>query len=192
VPGHTVSHTSESAERAATTADGTSSTSPSASSPGSGSTRSGTSTPSLQSSDTGTVGSTGPAATVACPSGTVAATVEHVDQQVDGTVPTSVRISAGIPPIVHTTVSGVVQNTSPGAAVVPPFPVDVTFTDGSGSTATMTASALSSAVTVAPGASLPWEIRVDNPPKTPIATGAKANGPTWRWEDPTLAAACPR
>jgi hypothetical protein len=89
-------------------------------------------------------------------------------------------------------VSGVVQNTSPVAAVVPPFPVDVTFTDGSGSNATVTASALSSAATIAPGASLPWEIRVDNPPKTPIATGAKANGPTWRWEDATLAAVCPR
>ncbi|MCU1448752.1 MAG: hypothetical protein JWP02_922 [Acidimicrobiales bacterium] len=193
VPGRTVTHTSENVERASTATDGgASSTSPSASSPASRSTGPGTSAPSLQPSGTSTLGGTGPTATVVCPSGTVVATVEHVDQQVDSSVPTSARISAGIPPIVHTTVSGVVRNMSPAAAVVPPFPVDVTFSDGSGSVATVTASALSSGATVAPGASLPWEIRVDNPPKTPIATGAKADGPTWRWEDPALAVACPR
>jgi hypothetical protein len=93
----------------------------------------------------------------------------------------------------RTSVSGVVRNTLPVAAVVPPFPVDVTFTDGArANTTTVTASALQGTVTLAPGAGLPWTFTVDNPPRTPIPTGANAKTPAWRWEDPALTAACPR
>jgi hypothetical protein len=124
----------------------------------------------------------------------VVATVEHVVQQVDGSVPSAnPTIKISVPPVVRTSVSGVVRNTLPVAAVVPPFPVNVTFTDGPReTTTTVTASALPRTVTLAPGAGLQWTFTVDNPPRTPIPSGADAKTPAWRWEDPALAAACPR
>ena len=86
-----------------------------------------------------------------------------------------------------------VRNTAPAAAVVAPFPVEVTFNDAWGvATESVTATALPAPVTVAPGADVPWSVTVANPPRTPVPKGAKASVTTWRWGDPALAAACPR
>jgi hypothetical protein len=117
--------------------------------------------------------------------------VERVAQEVDSSVPTS-AVRASLPPIVRTSVSGVVRNTASVATVVAPFPVEVTFRDPAGTrTQTMTATALSSPTALAPGAAVPWSVVVENPRQTPVAGGAKAGTPTWRWDDAVLAATCP-
>jgi len=138
--------------------------------------------------------------TVTCPLGAVLVAVEKVEQHVESSVPTAAppptapptQVRAELPQVVRTTASGVLRNTSTVPAVATPFPVDVTFTDGSGSvTTTVSAVALSKPVTIAPGQSLQWSVVVDNPDRAPFPAGAKAGTLSWRWADNSLAAECP-
>jgi hypothetical protein len=204
LPGRTVGNSSqnaqqvnsEHAESSTTGPEGTGApgTSPAASIGGTAPARSG-SAPANAAPAAGVTGST-----TSCPLGAVLVAVEKVEQHVDSSVPTAAtpptqpptQIGVTLPQIVRTTASGVLRNTSTVPAVVTPFPVEVTFTDGSGATtATVTSIALSKAVTVQPGQALPWSVVVDNPDRTPFPAGAKTGTVMWRWDDPNLAATCP-
>jgi len=133
-----------------------------------------------------------PPAPAVCPAGGVVATVEHMAQQVDNSVPAS-SFRADLPPIVRTSVSGVARNTSSAAAVASPFPVDVNFTDPAGTTSqVVTATALAGPTTIPAGGSVPWTVTVENPQNAPVPGTANAHTPTWRWADAALAATCPR
>jgi len=137
--------------------------------------------------------STGPptAAQVVCPVGSVAATVDQMNQQIDSSVP-SKSIDSTLPPVVHTSVTGVVRNNSAQAVVVNPFPVTVNFTDPARkSSKSVTATALSGPTPVAPGAQVPWSVTVENPNDAPAAGTANAGPPTSHWADAKLAAARP-
>src|SRR5207253_10802810 len=120
--------------------------------------------------------------------------VDHVNEGVaptPSTVPAS--ISTAPPTIVRTTVAGTLHNDSPAAIVVDPFPVDVTFVDAADGTArTITATAHVSPATVAPGASVPWSVTIDNatPDRPHRPPTARAKLGTWHWSDPALATAC--
>ena len=130
------------------------------------------------------------AAQVVCPVGSVAATVDHMSQDVSSSVP-SRSINSSLPPVVHTTVTGGLRNNAPQAVVVNPFPVTVNFTDPAGkSPKSVTATALSGPTPVAPGAQVPWSVSVENPNDAPVAGTANAGPPTWRWDDARLAAVC--
>jgi hypothetical protein len=135
----------------------------------------------------------GPASTqTVCPIGSVSATVDHMDQHIDSASP-STSFNVSLPPIVHTSVTGAVKNNSANTVVVNPFPVTVNFTDPAGKThQTVTATALSGPTPVAPGASVPWSVTVQNPHDAPVPGTANAAPPTWRWDDAKLAATCPR
>jgi hypothetical protein len=122
----------------------------------------------------------------------VVATVEHMAQHVDSSVPAS-SFRASLPPVVRTSVSGVVRNTSSAAVVAAPFPVDVNFTDPAGTTSqVVTATALAGPTTIGAGGSVPWTVTVENPQSAPVPGTANAHTPTWRWADAALAATCPR
>jgi len=133
----------------------------------------------------------GPASTqVVCPVGNVSATVDQMSQQIDSSVPSS-SINSSLPPVVHTSVTGVVRNNSAQAVVVNPFPVTVNFSDPAGQTTrSVTATALSGPTPVAAGASIPWSVTVENPNDAPVAGTANASPPAWRWGDAKLAAVC--
>ena len=129
-----------------------------------------------------------------CPAGDVAAkvdtVVQHVDSSVAATLPASVP--ASLPSIVRTTVSGTVHNESQNAVVTMPFAVQVNYANPSGTaTTTLTTTALSAPTAIAPGASMPWSVTVDNPPQTPVPVGATASAPAWHWSDANLATRCP-
>ena len=74
--------------------------------------------------------------TSTCPTGEVAAVVERVTQDVEQPPPTSVgtQVSAALPALMRTTVTGVLHNTARAAVTVDPFPVDITFTNSPGAT----------------------------------------------------------
>jgi len=148
--------------------------------------------PTIGQTPTGTSAALGaePAPAV-CPVGGVSATVDHMDQHLDSAAP-STSLRASLPPFVHTSVSGVVHNNSAAAVVVNPFPVTVNFTDPAGKTSrSVTATALSAPTSIAPGASIPWSVTVDNPQDAPVPGTANAAPPTWRWDDARLASLCP-
>jgi hypothetical protein len=173
---------------ATTTAPGApqgSSSSPSALAP------SGTATtPSAGSLPSGAPVNGAPAPTlVLCPVGSVSATVDHMGQAIDSSVPSS--INASLPPVVRTSVTGTVRNNSANPVIVDPFPVTVNFTDPAGNNSqSVTATALSAATPIAAGASVPWSITVQNPKDSPVPGTANAAQPTWHWGDAHLAAAC--
>jgi hypothetical protein len=128
----------------------------------------------------------------ACPVGTVSATIDHMDQQLDTSGPPATTFSVSLPPIARTSVSGVVHNASAAAVMVSPFPVTVNFADPSGHKhQTVTATALTTPTLVAAGASIPWSVTVQNPQSAPVPGTADAAPPTWRWDDAKLAATCP-
>jgi hypothetical protein len=131
---------------------------------------------------------------VVCPVGNVSATVDHMNQQLDSSSPpATTSVNATLPPVVHTSVTGVVKNNSANAVVVNPFPVTVNFTDPAGKASqSVTATALTAPTRIAPGAEIPWSVTVENPHDAPVAGTANAAPPTWRWDDAKLAAACPR
>jgi hypothetical protein len=94
---------------------------------------------------------------------------------------------------VHTSVTGTVRNNSAATVLVNPFPVTVNFTDPARKQSrSVTTTALAAPTAVAPGASLPWSVTVDNPQDTPVPGTADATPPTWRWDDARLATLCPR
>ncbi|MBV8159626.1 MAG: hypothetical protein JO265_01770 [Acidimicrobiia bacterium] len=162
------------------------SSSPSSSAAGSATTASGT-PPS--SSGPSAVGA--PPAPALCPVGNVSATVDHMSQQLDSAAPAS-SIAVSLPPIVHTSVSGEVRNTSADAVVVNPFPVTVNFTDPAGRVSrTVTTTALAGPAPIGPGATIPWSVTVDNPRDAPLPGTANAGPPAWRWQDATLSSLCP-
>jgi hypothetical protein len=122
----------------------------------------------------------------------VSATIDHMDQQLDTAGPPATTFSVSLPPIARTSVSGVVHNASVAAVMVSPFPVTVNFADPSGHRhQTVTATALTAPTLIAPGASIPWSVTVQNPQSAPVAGTADAAPPTWRWDDAKLAATCP-
>jgi hypothetical protein len=191
LPGRPVSNSNQTAEDAPTTAStvaggtqASSSASPSAGSP---------TASSVAQAPASAARAGGPPSTKAvCPAGGVVATVERMTQEVDSSVPSS-SIQADLPPIVRTSVSGVVRNTSSAAAVVSPFPVDVNFSDPAGTTSqVVTATALAGPTPIAAGASVPWSVTVENPQSAPVPGTANAHPPMWRWADAALAATCPR
>ena len=189
LPGRPVSNSNQTAEGAGTTV----STLPGApQAPSAAPVPAGSPTaPSVAQSPTSAAPAGGPPTTQAvCPAGGVVATVERMAQQVDESVPTS-SFRASLPPIVRTSVSGVVRNTSSVPAVTDPFPVDVNFTDPAGKTSqVVTATALSGPTPIAPGTSVPWSVTVENPKDAPVPGTANAHTPTWRWADAALAATC--
>ena len=132
--------------------------------------------------------------TSTCPTGEVAAVVERVTQDVEQPPPTSVgtQVSAALPALMRTTVTGVLRNTARAAVTVDPFPVDITFTNSPGATSnTVTVEALTAPVTVPPGGSVPWSVSSDGPPHDPTSTKVEARLGAWRWSDAALAASCP-
>lgn len=134
---------------------------------------------------------TQPSSQVACPAGNVSANVDHVSQHLGSSVPSSLSINVSIPQVVYTSVTGGVANNSPNAVVVNPFPVTVNFTDPSGKTShSLTATALSAPTPIAPGASAPWSVEVQNPRDAPVPGTATAAPPTWQWNDATVPASC--
>jgi hypothetical protein len=193
LPGQPVSNERQAATGAASTVSptvpGASQPSSSASPRAAGS----TATPSGDQAPTSAAPAAGSASAPAvCPAGGAVATVEHMAQHVDSSVPAS-SFRADLPPIVRTSVSGVVRNTSSVALVAAPFPVDVNFTDPAGTTSqVVTATALAGPTTVPAGGSVPWTVTVQNPQSAPVAGSANAHTPAWRWADAGLAATCPR
>ena len=128
-----------------------------------------------------------------CPVGNVAATVDHMTQRLDESSSPPTTINASLPPVVRTSVTGTVRNSSANAVVVNPFPVTINFTDPAGKTTeTVTATALAAPTPVGPGAQVPWSVTVENPHDAPVPGTANAAPPTWRWDDAKLAATCPR
>ena len=194
LPGQTAGNSRENAQQVASELSATSSSEPEAAGSPPGSARGGVPASTGPAAVNAAPAGTPTQASVACPPGGVLVAVEKVEQNVNGSVPSSApepQLRADLPPIVGTTASGVLRNTSTVPAVAAPFPVEVTFTDGSGTTtATVTAVALSAPVTVAPGQTLAWSVVVRNPERTPFPASAKAGGLSWRWEDAALAAAC--
>src|SRR5207248_7051476 len=148
--------------------------------------------PSVAQAPGGAAAAGGTAATqVVCPVGNVSATVDQMSQQIDSSVPSS-SINSSLPPVVHTSVTGVVRNNSAQAVVVNPFPVTVNFSDPAGQRSrSVTATALTGPTPVAAGASVPWSVTVENPNDAPVAGTANASPPAWRWGDAKLAAVCP-
>jgi hypothetical protein len=127
---------------------------------------------------------------IQCPVGTVSAAVDQMTQQFDSSVPSSINIS--LPRFVRTSVTGTVHNNSPAGVVVNPFSVTVNFTDPSGrAQQSVAAVALAGPVPIAPGASIPWSVTVNNPKDAPVPQTATAAQPSWHWDDGSLAASCP-
>ena len=149
--------------------------------------------PSVAQTPTGSAGATAAAASPAvCPSGDVSATVDHMDQHLQSASP-STSFHVDLPPLVQTSVSGVVRNNSAAAVNVNPFPVTINFSDAAHHTShAVTVTALSSPTSIAPGASIPWSVTVDDPPDAPVPGTATPTPPTWRWDDARLASLCPR
>lgn len=146
--------------------------------------------PSVAQTPTGTaVPGTQAPAQVPCPVGNVSATVDHMSQHLDNSVPSSISIDLG--PIVHTTVTGSVHNNSPSTVDVNPFPVTVNFADPSGQNAqTVSATALARPTLIGAGGEVPWSVTVQNPKDAPVPGTANAAQPTWHWDDAQLAATC--
>jgi hypothetical protein len=136
-----------------------------------------------------TVSAAGAPTQLVCPVGVVSASVDHISQAVDGSVPSSINVD--LQPVVHTSVTGTLRNESPNAVMVDPFPVRVNFTDpAAGASQSVTTTALTGSTPVASGAQLPWSVTVENPRHAPVPATADAGQPTWRWADPTLAVTC--
>jgi hypothetical protein len=193
LPGRPVSNARQAATGApgtvSSTVPGASQASPSAPPPRAGSTASSSG---AQAPTSAAAAAGSPSAPAVCPAGGVVATVEHMAQHVDSSVPAS-SFRASLPPVVRTSVSGVVRNTSSAAVVAAPFPVDVNFTDPAGTTSqVVTATALAGPTTIGAGGSVPWTVTVENPQSAPVPGTANAHTPTWRWADAALAATCPR
>jgi len=132
---------------------------------------------------------TQPPTPILCPVGSVSTTVDHMGQDFGTATPSSINIS--LPPFVRTSVDGAVHNNSPAGVVVNPFTVTVNFSDPSGQAQqTVTATALGGPTPIAPGASLPWSVTVNNPKDAPVPGTANAAPPSWRWDDASLATAC--
>jgi hypothetical protein len=129
-----------------------------------------------------------------CPTSEVSALVEQVTQAVEQSPPTSVgtQVTATLPPLMRTTVTGVLRNTSAAAVSVDPFPVDISFAGSPGaSSTTVSVEALAAPVVVPAGGSVPWSASADSPPYDPRSARAEPRLGTWRWADAGLAAACP-